>query len=196
VAAVLTPPLLLGQLRAGGDAAAARESFRALVDADPWGARPVALLLWAEFAVDLTLGSLEYPEHLPLLTWAHHCVYSLIVEWLLRTRATGAFATMLLIEAPVVLLALGNVVPSARVDLPFGALYFVTRILLCGYLSYLHFVHEVNSFYWRFMVPVMFLHTHWFVEWLRSYLRRRQRGGSVGVAGAGHAGAGKEAKGD
>ena len=172
VAAVLAPQLLLGQLRAGADAGAARASFRALVETDSWGARPVTLLLWAEFVIDLMLGTLEYPEHLPPLTWVHHCVYILVCEWLLRWRTTGAFATFLLNEAPIVLLALGSIVPEARMDLPFGVLYFLTRICLSGYLSYLHFVYDEDPFIWRFMVPVMVLHSFLFFEWVVSYRKR------------------------
>ena len=102
----------------------------------------------------------------------HHCVYIIVCEWLLRWRTTGAFATFLLNEAPIVLLALGSIVPEARMDLPFGVLYFLTRICLSGYLSYLHFAYDEAPFLWRFRVPVMALHSFWFYEWVVSYRKR------------------------
>ena len=183
VAFALEPAMLLAQLRAPTEAAA-RDAFLAVVAADPWGAREVTLLMWAEFVVDLFVGSLEYAEHLPRLSWLHHCVYIWACAWMTHDRMCGAFASLLLNEVPVVLLALGSIDTRLRLDLPFGVSYFVTRVLLCGVVHVLHYRLNPERFIWRFMVGVMVLHTWWFLQWLRSYMRRLRQSAAAGGKGA------------
>jgi hypothetical protein len=171
VASVLEPRLLL-DVAFAPDAAAARELFLRSVEHDTWGSRFVTLMMWSELVVDLWLGTLEYAEHLPLLSWFHHCVYVFIMQWLCDERICGGFGALLLNEAPVVLLALGSIDARLRLDLPFGVSYFATRIVLCGVQHYLHFLWNPRQFVWMFMCGAMLLHCVWFAQWVLSYRRR------------------------
>jgi hypothetical protein len=108
-----------------------------------------------------------------------------------RTRHFGCMCIHVcrnaICELPTFLLGLGSVFPPARVDIPFGITFALTRII--------YYAFSLFVFWWSFneglvrpvlSTLIMVMHCYWFVGWIRSYHQRRSEkpGARAGAAGA------------
>jgi len=134
----------------------------------------VSVFFAVSLTSDLVIGMLFYREHLhPLTGWVHHIAYDIIVVLFLRTGTPHVLITFMVEEIPTVILALGHLVPALRSDRLFGITYLLLRI---GYHAVL-FVQAVHiRMTWLSIVVLTFvMHVYWFIEWVRSELRRRRQ---------------------
>lgn len=74
------------------------------------------------------------------------------------------------------MLAVGSLYRPWRTDAAFGAVFFVTRIVLTGVLFVLVHMHDPVLLE-RIVATLIFpLHFFWFAEWVASYRRRLETG--------------------
>jgi hypothetical protein len=137
---------------------------------EPWVSRPAVLLFLTSLPLDLLIGWFEYPEHISVGTgWVHHTAYCIIIPWILEYRITGSMAVAIANEVPTAMLALGTLDKSMRTDLPFGIVYFLTRILLDAFAGYVHYTTSEIRPLWVFSWAIMGPHILWFRAWTVSY---------------------------
>lgn len=155
---------------------------------------PVWSLIWSDtgvvriangyFAVamilDIVLGLMDYPKHLPILTcWIHHTFYLWLVYFTLQNCLTGSVGILYLLEFPTFILALGSVFPKMRSDLGFGGSFFILRLVyhswVCfhGYLGL--FSVPARGYIFLFGAVVGILHVYWFGQWATGQMRRSSK---------------------
>lgn len=84
----------------------------------------------AYLMLDLSLGLLFYPSQITLLNgYFHHSLYSFVGLFAIHKRLPMAFILFWPEELPMVLMSIGALNPSARVNKRYGFSYFVTRII-------------------------------------------------------------------
>lgn len=162
---------------AGTSGSAAREAelqaeWLSLHLLDLWQARAVALFFAAQMILDLTIGMIDYPQEVYLLTgWIHHTVYLGLVWYLCWADVTAALSYYHLLELPTFLLSIGSVVPSLRTDLGMGISFFCTRILINSWAlwQHAHWTAASRPGWIVILLSALALHIHWFSNWLRSY---------------------------
>ncbi|KAI8617890.1 hypothetical protein BC830DRAFT_1111361 [Chytriomyces sp. MP71] len=124
---------------------------------------------------DLVLGSLLYRSQMgPSTGYFHHFLYLLLIPIALVYDLGGNFALMSFLELPTLVMAVAQVHKPLRNDALFGALYFLTRIML-----HLVIVEQFVVGYpgkWLVLFPVLLLplHIYWFLEWVQQQVRIRR----------------------
>ena len=80
---------------------------------------------------DLVIGTAEYPRQLsPVLGWAHHIIYALILPFITTRGWSHVFSLCLSMEIPTCLLSASFLWPKLRNDALYVVLFFWTRIAL------------------------------------------------------------------
>eukprot|EP00842_Homolaphlyctis_polyrhiza_P001253 jgi/Hompol1/2128/HPOL_005868-RA len=125
---------------------------------------------------DIIVGIPEYFSQIGLITgWVHHFGYLLVILNCMKYNITGGFLCFAsILETPTIFLALGHINPAWRKDLVFGALFFLTRIVLHIYVI-LHVRHTYSSNFWMVTASPLPVHIFWFVNWVRQQLRIRKK---------------------
>eukprot|EP00056_Hartaetosiga_gracilis_P016553 m.5380 g.5380 ORF g.5380 m.5380 type:complete len:247 (+) comp4215_c0_seq1:109-849(+) len=133
------------------------------------------LTFYLVFAItDIVLGLIFYPGEFDLLSgWVHHILYILLQANLLRNHASAIFNAPFLEELPTFILGLGHIHPSFRMDLLFGATFFLTRIAFQFWYSYFiitnySYDHPSTIFCVVAASIIPILHTYWFIGWLKN----------------------------
>ena len=130
--------------------------------------------------IDLVFGSMYYLEHLNIGTaWIHHIFYC----WMIRACINGdaiifkikpftrGLGTLLMLEIPTFILALGRVLPQYRSDFWFGVTFFTFRIvfhayfILCTVLSNT----DIDPGHYFFLISTFTIHCVWFSKWFKTY---------------------------
>ena len=163
-----------------------------LDDSDPrvGAARTLAHLFFTFCAMDLAVGSVDYPNQLaPTTGWAHHIVYMAFIVWMSAARTCSALTVFGICEVPTLVLAAGNICKRARADWTFGALFFLTRI---AYFSALWYPILLHSTWPRVGMATFLLSLHclWFTQWVLGMVRRANAAAAAASAGGSGAGTG------
>ncbi|KAI8848696.1 hypothetical protein BC829DRAFT_393660, partial [Chytridium lagenaria] len=119
--------------------------------------------------VDLVLGTIVYPSQIGFLSgWCHHLGYAYCVFGLVQRGQIGAFLSFAaILEIPSIPLALGHMNKAWRRDYTFGILFFITRVILHGYVVVHAYTTYSPSLFW--IVPFIpspphLLGTNWLVN--------------------------------
>lgn len=124
--------------------------------------------------MDLTLGSMFYPKYLdPLSAWFHHIAYLVFAFCLLAHHYARGLLICFFMEYPTFVLALGSLLPEYRMDLVFGILFFLTRILYNMFLIGSLYNVAPEGLIWRICTATICLHFFWFYKWILGYTKKR-----------------------
>jgi hypothetical protein len=100
------------------------------LEAEGWPDAAAASFMITFLALDITIGRLDYAEHLRLDTgYIHHAVYLPIYSYMLYFGFTPFLLLGACCEVPTFIMALGTLFPGLRQDLAFGVTFFFTRIV-------------------------------------------------------------------
>lgn len=132
------------------------------------------------FALDLVLGKFFYAEEVQMLSgWIHHLSFIVYFGAMKYFSYTNTLCSLMFVEFPTVVLAVGRVHPNLRSDWLFGTSFLAARIIMYAYMLYVFhgvlagpegvFVeHLFISGYLAFI-----LHCYWFYGWIKSMQRRK-----------------------
>jgi hypothetical protein len=123
--------------------------------------------------LDIGLGSIFYRSQITVLNgYFHHALYSWVVLYSLYTRLNMVFLLFWPEELPMLLMSLGALNPSIRVNMRFGFTYFVTRILWHIYL--MRSLFQQDKAIGAVAALILPLNGYWFIGWVKQNLRRRR----------------------
>jgi hypothetical protein len=156
-----------------------------------WSDTPVSRFASLYFVVyammDLIIGYVDYRLQVQLLSgYVHHILYSLLGLYLNWRSGSNAWAVMLILEVPSILLSRGHINPAWRSDWGFGLLFFLTRVVFHGYMLTVIYPGELavsqlgtiyTGTYVAFGAGVLawILHMHWFSAWIRGQWKRLRK---------------------
>ncbi|KAI8800038.1 hypothetical protein BJ742DRAFT_669257, partial [Cladochytrium replicatum] len=122
---------------------------------------------------DLAFGALCYPELMdPLTGWFHHTLYTVLSFQILRWGVPGLLGVYLILEAPTLLLSMGQINRAFRKDMLYGGIFFSTRIVFHLVLSYKLFT-DFHNFLFLPTVSVFPIHVLWFKQWIVQQIKKR-----------------------
>ncbi|KAJ3414110.1 hypothetical protein HDV05_007054 [Chytridiales sp. JEL 0842] len=129
--------------------------------------------LIAYFTVDLIIGTMSYPSQIGIISgWFHHLGYGYCVFAILQRGQAGNFITFAsMLEVPTIVLALGHINKNWRQDLLFGMLFFLTRVVLHGWVVYYAYNLYTGSSFWIVPAIPYVLHIHWLYGWIKQQRR-------------------------
>ncbi|KAJ3216176.1 hypothetical protein HDU67_009825 [Dinochytrium kinnereticum] len=133
----------------------------------------IAAFFLSYLAVDLVLGSFSYPTQIhPLSGWFHHLGYAYCVLAMMQRAQIGAFLSFAsILEISTIPLALGHMNKAWRRDYTFGILFFITRVVLHGYVVVHAYRTYAPSLFWIVPFIPFPLHIYWFTNWVRQQVR-------------------------
>ncbi|KAI8807975.1 hypothetical protein BJ742DRAFT_295151 [Cladochytrium replicatum] len=121
---------------------------------------------------DLTFGALFYPELMdPMTGWFHHTLYTVLSFQILRWGVPGLLGVYLILEAPTLLLSMGQINKAFRKDMLYGGIFFSTRIVFHLVLSYKLFT-DFHNFLFLPTVSVFPIHILWFKQWIVQQIKK------------------------
>lgn len=124
--------------------------------------------------MDLTMGSIFYPKYLdPLSAWFHHFAYLIFAFCLLAHHYARGLLICFFMEYPTFVLALGSLLPQFRMDLLFGVLFFLTRILYNMFLIVSLYIAAPEGLIWKICTATICLHFFWFYKWIVGFTKKR-----------------------
>ncbi|KAJ3095967.1 hypothetical protein HDU97_006336 [Phlyctochytrium planicorne] len=140
----------------------------------------IASFFISYLGVDLILGSFAYPTQIhPLSGWFHHLGYGYCVLAMMQRAQIGAFLSFAsILEISTIPLALGHMNKAWRRDYTFGIMFFITRVVLHGYVVMHAYSTYAPSIFWIVPFIPWPLHIYWFSNWVRQQLRK----GTIGKA--------------
>lgn len=143
----------------------------AMLQSDAVADTNVAFFL-AFLLCDTALGVAFYRSAFGLIEgWIHHCFYIVFFALTFYHGLTIGASTTFALEVPVIVLALGHVMPVARQDLLFGLLFFTFRVAYHAYLLY-HWYFDMRLKLWPVILATLALHLHWFSKWIKGQRKR------------------------
>jgi len=126
----------------------------------------------AHFTTDLAIGHLLDRSNMELLTgYVHHAIYALILTYLRQTQQSNLIYLCLPFEIPTVLMNLNRFDEQKRFTLPFGATFFLFRVL---YNLYVIAAISDNPLHICVATAMLAMHTHWFRLWFSKYVNRNR----------------------
>ena len=139
--------------------------------------RAITIVFIASLLADLLVGVVEYPGFIAWTSgWGHHLAYVAVFTGFLGTRSTHLFTAFGPAEWPTMMLAVGSILPSARCDAAFGAMFFLTRLVWFAWVMLpVWGVDGVGSVRGVMGVVAMCMHVVWFRGWVRSYCGGRRK---------------------
>jgi hypothetical protein len=131
---------------------------------------------------DLYLGILFYKRYIGFLTgYIHHTIYICVSFYSIWSDQTLLYCLYYIFEIPSVILCLGNLTPSLRMDKLFGISFFLVRILYHLFLISIYFLPSsifpmLDNINRENILPIVIftlsilnLHFYWFYKWYIKY---------------------------
>jgi hypothetical protein len=123
---------------------------------------------------DLLIGSIYYRSLIhPVSGWFHHCLYIILVFYIIQISVPGIFTIFGILEAPTFIIALGSIHPPFRSDRLFGLLFFLTRICLHVYITFKIYQGFPENYHYLISASIIPLHVMWFRGWIKSQLKAK-----------------------
>ena len=123
--------------------------------------------------LEIIYGSIYFNEYMPLISgYIHHIIYILITIYSLYTydmEILSLFSICFLVEVPTILLNLKRYynIKSKKLELIYGILFFIFRIILNIYLIYTF--KNFDNLLWSSGIIVLFVHLKVFYDWYKKY---------------------------
>lgn len=127
--------------------------------------------------MDLIIGSIYYPKYMyPLTTYFHHFAFLMTSFVVIGQGKCNGFVGTFVFEIPTFLLCLGTIWEGLRLDLIYGLVFFICRILLNIYWVFRTKIAEEaigdHYIWWKVLLGPLTLHLLWFSQWVKGALKR------------------------